>query len=58
MRCVICGDSHLKFPYNCEQKARRLSILDEFYEYVESYNLHKDKHGTKISGKRDEISSG
>jgi len=61
MRCVVCNGLHLKFPYNCEQRAKKLKILDEFYDYISAYNLYsskKDIYGTSISGKKDEIPFG
>lgn len=57
MKCVVCSKVHLVYPYHCEQRAKRLNSLEDFYDYIVNYNLQKGTHATKISRQRDEISS-
>lgn len=57
MKCVVCSRIHLSYPYNCEQRAKRLNLLDDFNDYLVNYNLRRSNHAIEISGQRDENSS-
>lgn len=43
MKCVICSNVHLSYPYHCEQRAKRLNSLEDFHDYILTYNLQKEK---------------